>query len=282
MVVPTEAVSAAQKQSPLLRGLIVIGAGFAESPAFHINGSCRNSRQVTAVFCTKGRGWWETQGVLKPIRKGDFLVIPGSHAYSCAPQASNSWTVHWVQARGDHVPSYLRELGLPTQTPVLCVGEDPQVTRLFNEILHSLQRGTGFTDLLHASHGLAYLFSHLVQRRRAEAPQGSDASQRAAQAIIYMSEHLDQTLRVSDLARLAGLSAAHFGEVFKRHAGCSPRDYLHLLRIHEACRLLRGSTLSVKEIAARLGYGDPLYFSRHFKAFQGISPSQYRQTTAST
>ena len=102
--------------------------------------------------------------------------------------------------------------------------------------------------------------------------------QKVAEAIIYMSEHLDQPMRVSALAALANLSATHFSVLFKEQTGCSPRDYLHLLRIHSACQLLRTSNLNVKEIAARLGYQDQFHFSRKFKAFSGVPPSLYRAT----
>jgi transcriptional regulator GlxA family with amidase domain len=91
-----------------------------------------------------------------------------------------------------------------------------------------------------------------------------------------MSENLGEPLRMTALARLAGLSTAHFGVLFKEQTGSSPRDYLHLLRIHKACQLLRASNLQIKEIAARLGYQDQFHFSRQFKAFEGVSPSDYR------
>jgi AraC-like DNA-binding protein len=81
---------------------------------------------------------------------------------------------------------------------------------------------------------------------------------------------------MSALAALANLSQAHFSVLFKEQTGCSPRDYLHLLRIHRACQLLRDPALSVKEVATRLGYQDQFHFSRQFKAFQGMSPSEYR------
>jgi AraC-like DNA-binding protein len=53
-------------------------------------------------------------------------------------------------------------------------------------------------------------------------------------------------------------------------------DYFTRLRLHQACQLLDNSDLSVKEVATALGYDDPFYFSRIFKALNEISPTEYR------
>ena len=50
------------------------------------------------------------------------------------------------------------------------------------------------------------------------------------------------------------------------------------MKIQAACQLLDSTDDSVKAIAARLGYDDPLYFSRVFRRTQGISPSAYRDS----
>jgi AraC family transcriptional regulator, arabinose operon regulatory protein len=271
-----DAVERARQERPLLRSLLAVAAGFSQGLTGRSHRGAGPLQPATFIFCVKGKGWWEAHGRLSIISKGDLLVLPPGSTHACGPQASSPWTVHWVRATGEHLPDYLRELALGPQTPVLHLGEDPQLIRLFSEILHSLQRGPAFPNLLQASHALAYLLAGLIQKRQAAAPESSDTVHRVAQAIVYMSEHLDAPLRVTALARLAGLSRAHFGELFKAQTGSSPHDYLHLLRIHQACRLLRDSTLSVKEIAARIGYRDPFHFSRQFKAFQGRSPSEYR------
>ncbi len=275
--VSADSIETARREHNLLRGLVAVAAGFSHGLAVSLKQGARRPRQATFIFCTKGRGWWEAHGRLSVIRKGDLLVLPPGSTHSCGPQASNPWTVHWVRAEGEHLADYLRELALGPQTPVLHLGEDPQQIRLFTEILHCLRRGASFANLLQASQALGYLLSCLIQKRQAATPESSDTVHRVAQSIIYMSEHLEESLRVSALARLAGLSRTHFGELFKDQTGCSPREYLHLLRIHQGCRLLSDSTLSVKEIAARIGYHDLFHFSRQFKAFQGISPSEYRQ-----
>jgi AraC-like DNA-binding protein len=178
---------------------------------------------------------------------------------------------------GALLPDYLEELTAGAHAPLLRVGEDPQMLRLFNEILHSLQRGTGLAELLRASYTLAHLLAVLIEKRCGNcAPADADTIQRVAEAIIHMSEHLNEPIRVSALAQSASLSPAYFSELFKQQTGCAPRDYLHLLRIHRACQLLRTTGLSIKQISARLGYQDQFHFSRQFKAFQGLSPTEYR------
>jgi transcriptional regulator GlxA family with amidase domain len=91
-----------------------------------------------------------------------------------------------------------------------------------------------------------------------------------------MKQHLEQPLHVPTLAALANLSPSHYTALFKQHTGYAPIDYLIRLRMHWACQLLDTTNLPVKNIAASLGYDDPFYFSRLFKAVNEASPTEYR------
>lgn len=105
---------------------------------------------------------------------------------------------------------------------------------------------------------------------------GSESVRRIEQSIAYMREHLNQPLPVAKLAALAHISPSHFFALFKRRTGSSPMDYFTHLRMQSARRLLDATSASVKEVAAVLGYDDPFYFSRVFKAVNRIPPSRYR------
>lgn len=104
----------------------------------------------------------------------------------------------------------------------------------------------------------------------------SDCSLRIEKAVQYMTQHLDKPLQVSELAAVANVSLSHFFALFKRRIGCSPMDYFTRLRIRRACDLLESTSARVKEIAAALGYDDPLYFSRVFKSLAAVAPLHYR------
>jgi AraC-like DNA-binding protein len=278
VLVPDPVIKAALREKPLLRGLLAVAAGYRPRTAGQLRGRPQGLDEALLVYCVKGGGWCELAGHLHTVRAGDLLVLPPGLPHICGAHVSNPWTIHWAQATGDGLREYLNELGVSVQAPLVWMGDDLQLARLFNEVVRTLEQGLSFLNLLHASHALAHLLAVMIRHCHEQTRDTSDSVQKVAGGIIYMSEHLDQPMRVSTLAALANLSPAHFSVLFKEQTGCSPRDYLHLLRIHRACQLLRSSTLNVKEIATRLGYQDPFHFSRQFKAFQGMSPSEYRES----
>lgn len=279
IILSGQTIKAALENQPLLSGLLVTSAGFLPKSTQPPPIPPQPARTAVLLYCVHGSGWHEADNRLHPVRKGDLLLLTPGTQQTCRGHPRDPWTLHWVHALGSRLPAYLCALKGNT-SPVMHVGEDPQLIRLFNEILRSLQRGTGFIHLLPAAHALGYILALLIQKRQDDPTEPGGTIQKVAEAIICMSEHIDQPLRVSALARQASLSPAYFGELFKDQTGCSPRDYLHLLRMHRACQLLQGTSWSMKRIATSLGYQDPFHFSRQFKAFQGISPSQYRQNPA--
>jgi AraC-like DNA-binding protein len=104
----------------------------------------------------------------------------------------------------------------------------------------------------------------------------SEAVRKIEQSIAYMLGHLDESLQVATLAARANISPSHYFALFKRQMGCAPIDCFIRLRMQHACRLLDETELSVKEVAATLGYNDPFYFSRIFKSVNRVAPSEYR------
>jgi len=104
----------------------------------------------------------------------------------------------------------------------------------------------------------------------------SHIAQKVEQSISYMLQHLNQPLHVATLAAAVNVTPSHYSALFKRWTGCPPIDYFIHLRMQHACRLFDSTSLNVKEVAAVLGYDDPFYFSRTFKAVNRVAPSEYR------
>ena len=71
------------------------------------------------------------------------------------------------------------------------------------------------------------------------------------------------------------LSLSRFSHIFKQVTGTTPKKFIELRRIEVAKELLLSSELSITEIGASVGYGDPYYFNRVFKKNVGIPPRAY-------
>jgi len=93
----------------------------------------------------------------------------------------------------------------------------------------------------------------------------------------HIDAHLDQKIRVTDLARIAGLSTPHFSRAFKRGLGVAPQQYAVRQRIEKAKRLLRDTDLKLSEIAQAAGFADQSHFAKCFARITGISPSAFRR-----
>lgn len=94
----------------------------------------------------------------------------------------------------------------------------------------------------------------------------------------YIDIHLDQPLELKSIAEIANFSPFHFHRIFTFLIGETPIDYIQRLRIEKAaCRLRENMDISISEIADSCGFCTVSLFSRVFKKFFGLTPSQFRK-----
>ena len=93
----------------------------------------------------------------------------------------------------------------------------------------------------------------------------------------YIRQHACERITVADLLRVAPLSRRMLEQRFLKLLRRTPHAEITRIRMDRAGRLLRETTLSLQEIAQRVGYGDPLYLSRAFKKYTGVAPRAYRR-----
>ncbi|HEY3255853.1 MAG TPA: AraC family transcriptional regulator, partial [Polyangiaceae bacterium] len=97
-------------------------------------------------------------------------------------------------------------------------------------------------------------------------------TQRVAKAIERLKRDYAKTLRIEQLARVAGMSVSSFHDHFKRVTTLSPLQYQKQLRLQEARRLLLGDASSAAEVGFKVGYESPSQFSREYARFFGLPP----------
>jgi len=96
-----------------------------------------------------------------------------------------------------------------------------------------------------------------------------------AKAIAHIRKEYRNTIKASDLASIAGMSASNFYENFKQITANSPLQYQKDLRLHEAQRMLQLAQAPVSQIALTVGYESAAQFSREFSRKFGAPPKTF-------
>ena len=99
------------------------------------------------------------------------------------------------------------------------------------------------------------------------------------EAIRLFETHVEDPLRIPDVAQAVGLSGRHFERLFKRETGQSPLRYYHHLRLMKARQRVLYSGDSLREIAVSVGYMTSSPMIRHYTEIFGVSPREERRLT---
>ncbi len=93
----------------------------------------------------------------------------------------------------------------------------------------------------------------------------------------YLKEHYTEDISFGALSQKFGFTQEYLGKIFKKYSGETPSKYLTRLRMNEAKRLLQeNKEIEIQKIGELVGYKDGFYFSRAFKSYTGIQPSEFR------
>lgn len=93
----------------------------------------------------------------------------------------------------------------------------------------------------------------------------------------FITDNYMQNISLETISRSMYMSPVYISKVFKEETGETPINYLIKVRLAKAHELLEGGKLSVKAAARRVGYDDAYHFSKLFKKYYGIPPSQSRK-----
>ncbi len=110
-------------------------------------------------------------------------------------------------------------------------------------------------------------------------PKTNDGNEKIIKDTVeYITQNIEQSnILIDDIARHLGMSRTAYYTRIKETTGLSPSDFIRQLRIRQALQLLRKGDLSISEVAFKVGFTDPKYFTKCFKAEMEMTPTQYIQ-----
>lgn len=107
-----------------------------------------------------------------------------------------------------------------------------------------------------------------------------DKMQLLQPALRYITEkYYDSAITNEMLAKYCGVSTVYFRKCFETAMGVSPIRYLHDFRIRQAKNILSSDFSTIAQVAESVGYNSVYHFSKMFKCYTGISPSEYAKAS---
>lgn len=102
-------------------------------------------------------------------------------------------------------------------------------------------------------------------------------AKKSERAILYFSKNFRRKINLEEVAKISGVSPFHFHRLFVEEHKCTPHAYLENIRMNHATHIMTlFPNWSLTDVAFDSGYSSPGIFSRAFKNYFGVSPSQYR------
>lgn len=204
-----------------------------------------------------------------------FLLYPGEwHSYR--PLSEEGWKSYWIGFRGKNMSDRLQAGFFQVNSPIYYVGFSSEMVQLYKMALQ-----TAKDEWANHQQILAGVVNQLIGtmyslQRNIELNRVHKRADLVAKAQLRIREELESNLTIQEVATELGMSYSNFRKLFKEYTGFSPATYQQELRLQRAKELLTATSLSIKEIAYRLNFDSPDYFSAKFKTKTGHKPSEYR------
>lgn len=159
---------------------------------------------------------------------------------------------------------------------------DPRMAQLVRMLAGEISRPGFAADVL--IDGLLRAINGLMMKRSiAPDPDLVDrihiAPVRLARVMEYIEANVAQTITLSELAAIAGLSVFHFSRVFKRQTGATPYQAVTAKRLDLSRQLIGLREMPLAEVALVCGFSSQAHFTTAFTKHMGMSPGRYRRST---
>jgi len=251
--------------------------GHADGYYFNVEKG-RQFNEYQLLYNPEGEGWFQSDHCPRTrLKAGDmFLLFPGEwHTYH--PDSHTGWKSHWIGFKGKNIDDRVKAGFLTPEKPIYHIGYSSVIESLYRKAYDTAVEEAAYSQQLMA--GLVNLLIGEMYSLERNIAFNKNHAQVAmiGKARLRISDTLESGVTIQQIAEELGVSYSNFRKLFKEYTGLSPATYQQELRLRRAKELLTTTDLSIKEIAYRLNFESPDYFSAKFKAKMGCKPSEVKQ-----
>ena len=244
---------------------ITVNAGYGEKGNWHNN--------IEILYIDSGEGEVVSGASVYTAVAGDIIIINSNIIHTTMTDGMMTYYCLIIDS------DFLESNGIrPEQTEYKALIRDEKAQRLFLRVVDEFENEESFfeTGVKTAALDMMLYFSrNYIADEEEKKTQNSNKTENIKLAMGYIKAHIDEPLSLEKLSFESGLSKFYFVREFKKATGMTPVFYINLLRCQEAKKMLLKKKYSIHEVAQKCGFENDSYFSKTFKRYTGLLPSEY-------
>ncbi|SFQ26937.1 AraC-type DNA-binding protein [Desemzia incerta] len=269
------------QKSELYQDLYYVTKGREKCAPNHSYGP--NIREYYLIhIILEGKGYCETETSKFNLSKGQFFVIfPDEQTFYQADE-ENPWEYIWFGFDGRVAEAILSSMGINRQTPIGSI-------KNFNESKELVENMVGMQPFEHENRiqlqGMLYWLISLLDSKTRD--NNIKPIEKINRRIVYTHDAIDLIKQnyqnvdflIGDISEQLSLNESYLTSIFRQVTGRTLHEYLIDYRIQKSREYLETTDFNVREVAEKVGYKNPLSFTRVFKRKIGMTPTEYKKTT---
>ena len=224
--------------------------------------------------------WHHTRRLQKQrITAGQVLIMPACQPHTIQWRQTAELMLFYIQP--EFLTQAAQEAKLQDTVNIVaqCTAADPFIQQLGTAFRAACQQnqaqGNPYLDSLAtvlAVHLLTHYSTHPGHDCKDRLPR-----YKLNQALNYIQDHLDQQIKLSEIAQLLEISQHYFCRLFKHSMGMAPYQYVLQQRVERAKQLLSQREIEISEVAFQCGFANQSHLTKLFHQFTGTTPRAYRE-----
>lgn len=231
-------------------------------------------------YVVSGHGTFEMNGKTYYLGKDDIFFIPPHATHKYCQDYKDPWSYIWFEFSGLDAEKMCDEALFSLDEPVYHCETPEMLNNLYSLLEYPVNLISAKLHVL--SHFFKFL-SQIIDQRNTANNKIISKKQVCINNIKYYIEHhyTDNDLNLNEISCAMYSNPSYLSRVFKEVTKINISKYIIETRMIKAIELLENTDYTMKEIAYRVGYSDPAYFTTEFKKFTGMPPTKYYKYTSS-
>lgn len=229
-------------------------------------------------YVIKGKGTFEINNHTYHLTANQGFLIEPDILTTYESDNEDPWEYIWIGFVGSKAREYLDRANLSSNSPIFTYSKGNELEKCLATTVKNLTLRSN-NDILLISNLYEFMYLLVDNNEKNSLPPAIGDIQQSymEKAMLYCENNFHTPITVQDVADYIKIDRTYLNKLFNEYINKSPKQFLMELRMNKACKLLLETNLDIYTIACEVGYKNQFQFSKIFKKYKTVSPSEYRR-----